>query len=779
MKEKDESYLLEDSLKDLIRTEKQPNKGDFHATLYQNLRKEKFYVKTNAYTDDAAIFNNKKYVENYFLVLEYLGSLFYSQLCYNCVVAEIKFIKNDFILEETPITNDSPLAASDYLSSYEIIEDNSLYYDSSSDDGSLIFIEGRDEPIEHIENKESKFFIASKWIENYISYFDASSLPYIEYSSVKLQYNEAIYQVSGYISILVTARFIEDSDAIGLGHNAGFIITSEEAKLAQTVKIDPGKSFSFLSLSGTVFSTAAHFINLVKEHEICFSTFLPLDYIDPYNPRQIISGLSKINIFMQLYYPDFDARDLLIGQMKYADIRKSDSLYLEFCQTLNKISALSEKEILQLVYSETPDSLNFGFQEIIAIKLKERQETLKRIYAVDLKFYQLYQQNPSINFNQLYKIAEQQTKISVPDPGFILDEKELELIDTKFFELLSPHIMEIPDLQKKLEARAALTEDAYEFISILEFKNTRFIKILLENSELLRTSLKYLHEWTSEDLSLKRNKAYINPLLEKETKINDPELTSILIRYGTIPNNELIQENSLISNVYYVHDILYSLIDDISSNSNSNEVATFSDISEPFFKDSSLIFPLFVAQKLLETPNINHFFKEVLHISNVRIPDLSQNIGLWSLTHMSISFAAANILGIELSLDNIISISSMSIKYATSIYFYQSTPVKLISLYSGEGIINNVLFNLELYKQNKPNIQPTKLGYLVAGITNFASFCYSIYKAPLKDKNIFEKFLFIQKFIQHAVLADYTIKTFVGAIEDEAYLSISEFNVND
>ncbi len=304
-----------------------------------------------------------------------------------------------------------------------------------------------------VSEPEQEMQTGSRIMENYADYYSYGknhSIPKLQNNKVVINGARDTSEVKGFIPTLVVARFIQDFDAVGYGANSGLINKAAQKngrKLYKSAKIDPGNSFGFVPLyfpeENETFSKLSLGVSTnlqnILSNKSTFHTHIPLDYIDPNDITKLRPELGLVKDAIEHIHPNFDTRDLLMGEMTYKEISQHFKPYKQMAKTITSIANTADEELEELVKYNIPNVINGerveAKKEFILEELKTRRDLLKQIYAKEIEFTKLYYQAKSngqqIDFEALKEQAELQvqtnpTKALKPIVLSNLQKKELE-----------------------------------------------------------------------------------------------------------------------------------------------------------------------------------------------------------------------------------------------------------------------------------------------------------------------------------------------------------------
>lgn len=255
-----------------------------------------------------------------------------------------------------------------------------------------------------ISLKDNNIKVGSFWIDDFTPYKD--NIPYIKDDKIVINISDQEKEINGYISMLITSRFIDDQDVIGLGVNAGY-----DKRTYQNIKIDPGKSFGFLNLYDAKLSIAAHFTKIIINDGMRFHGYIPLGFLEMNNPSKLDSRFIKTSSFIRYYYPKFDTRDLLMGEITYNSVSQNQNLYNQMAISVEKIASMTKEELSLLIGHYMPTKINGEYLGKIKKKLfkqlLKRQIVMQQLYAKEIEYIKLYRSNPDLDFNTLKRFSRE------------------------------------------------------------------------------------------------------------------------------------------------------------------------------------------------------------------------------------------------------------------------------------------------------------------------------------------------------------------------------------
>jgi hypothetical protein len=274
-----------------------------------------------------------------------------------------------------------------------------------------------------VKRTNGQIEIGSRWIDGFSTYYSSGDIPELIDGKVITASNN--FEIKGYIPMLVTAKFIQDFDCIGWGSNARYLNTPKTrvngSKVYTNAKIDPGRAFGFLDnedkegTSDISLGVLYHVQQKMAGKD--FHTHLPLDFIDPDNPLKLRSDLGSIKLAIEYYYPNFDTRDLLMGEMTYAEISNHPKTYNQMAKSVDLIASSSEDDLKDLI-DLVPNYLNqedlTKYKEEMLAQLITRRNIMRKLYAQEIEYMKLYNQalieGNKINFEAMKAQAALQAK---------------------------------------------------------------------------------------------------------------------------------------------------------------------------------------------------------------------------------------------------------------------------------------------------------------------------------------------------------------------------------
>lgn len=253
-----------------------------------------------------------------------------------------------------------------------------------------------------IENRDI-IGVSSEWIADFNPYL--RELPYISADRIVFNFEGVETEVLGYLPMLVISRWIGAWDSVGKGANVGY--KKNEDGTISNVKIDTGGALEFFEqeglnpLQGIIMYLMAiiskkHFDE--EDNHPFYFTDIPLEMlnIDEDEGIHLSSAFSDINILLEFFShknsgAPLDLRDLLIGNIRYVDIQKSEVLSYELGKIIYEILSVNKETLKRLIYEDMPDMIGdtnlAKIKEVIFTSLIQRMHLLKLLYASDLEQY--------------------------------------------------------------------------------------------------------------------------------------------------------------------------------------------------------------------------------------------------------------------------------------------------------------------------------------------------------------------------------------------------------
>ena len=422
-----------------------------------------------------------------------------------------------------------------------------------------------------VADQGQKIRTGSRWLDDFTTYHAAQKLPNIVDGKVTLEDGE----VKGYIPMLVVAKFIQDFDCIGSSANAGYLktprIREDGSKLYTNVKIDPGRSFGFLdqsqaNLSDISIGVVSHLTRKMADEK--FHTTIPLDFIDPDSPTSLRPELDGLKLAIENAYPNLDPRDLLLGEMTYAEIAANPKTYHQMAKTIAAIVNAGDEELRNLI-ELVPSSINgeevSEFKEQLFQQMLVRREMMHKLYPHEVEYMELYHQanldGKQVGFEELKAQAARRVKRkAAPEVSMPLSETLKVDVQDATSELLiaaiahgnqalaeslltkSPDLNNISTLNPtKIEQTAltmAINSDSLEFTQIILEKTGDIDSKIERVSSFPSRSAKGMYEQVVQRVTPvveaieKGNIAIIRELLKHNPNINEITSKETIIHDG-------------------------------------------------------------------------------------------------------------------------------------------------------------------------------------------------------------------------------------------------------
>lgn len=304
--------------------------------------------------------------------------------------------------------------------------------------------------VEIIVFEDKALGIASEFIEDYASIFP-SKLSIINDEIVIFIGKEKITLAPSMIfSSFLSARLIDDFDAMGAGFNSGLTKDKREIKLA---RIDTdGLKFAHTNQQTREYYTSFALIALISKminqkyidsEDPGYWTSYPISMIIYDESGTHLNHAYKIsNTFLRQYFHQADIKDLLFGSLEYSSIISNSHLFENFAESLFRITSITDTQLWELINSETPDEINA--QDLLLTKkilhktLIIRREQLKHIYLLEYEFASVgYQKGKPISFQERLEIAKQRVDYKAQSVKIkkAIDNLGLETSSNIFFQL--------------------------------------------------------------------------------------------------------------------------------------------------------------------------------------------------------------------------------------------------------------------------------------------------------------------------------------------------------
>lgn len=390
--------------------------------------------------------------------------------------------------------------------------------------------------------------IGSLWIDEFIPYDDII-LPLIQDDRIVTTINSHIYEVQGYISMLLTARLIGNHDCIGKGINAG-VKYNKERDLYENVKIDTGGSFLFITDNpiNHIFGIAVQYTNKIEqtyneydEGELPdFVTYIPLELIDNEDHTKLNNEFSSINIFIDYFHPNYDVRDLLIDKLPYAEIAKNKELYHQLVFAIHRLVSATNEDLISLIYDEMPESINGEDLNIIKSdiydKINLRREKMAQIYRVELEYYKLYIEfSDSMDFETMKSLALTSSQNSSKKLESLMDDLQIIIVQKQFTRLIINKIGQYEFITKNsLKEENLLFSRITYLIKAVEIEDFNMVNAILKNRPTLVSHINTV-------LTIEENHGTTAILRTK--KHLDLRIAKLLLDYGANPRKQILYEN--------------------------------------------------------------------------------------------------------------------------------------------------------------------------------------------------------------------------------------------
>ena len=601
-----------------------------------------------------------------------------------------------------------------------------------------------------VTSKNEETNIASTWIDDFIPYKETA--PSIIDGKVMLEDKE----IEGYISQLVVTQFINDADGVGFV-NAGFV-AQKDSKTYKNAKIDPGKSFSFLNTDNIKLGFVAHFTRLIADDGRIFHGQIPLEFLKMNEPTKLDDRFSLISNVINLYYPEFDSRDLLIGEMTYAEISKHPELYHQMAKTITSIIKLTDEDLLYLIHDGMPKDIDgedlFEIKTTIFNTLKERQKVMHQLYKEEVQYIDPsyidppFIENPLLSDDVLEIVISESRKnlLNAYDHATKLSEEALNLFDLllKRTDLYNDDIL----LKKLFEA---IEEEDYVLVYTRLSKNEDQLKLIINNIISLETEQGIIH--TCALMRAKDNES--------------PEIIQLLLRFGADPENQ-IDQFGRIYDISKKLPLLNSAYAALEAKSNEPNQELYIPNSLEASNENPLILPLFAAKELIESPNIKYFAEEVLHLPKIPLPEFTQDNNFWIASHYALNNIASFAMGTFSSPTNFYAQSFDTLRYGVKLYCTEHhLPLFMPSF--DNILLNSVLSNMYFYNNNREFHIPSPAAITISLATDAVLLYNSIMHNHFKSSNIMEKMVSIKtasSIMNHITVADYMVKTAVAIAEE-------------
>jgi hypothetical protein len=601
-----------------------------------------------------------------------------------------------------------------------------------------------------VDDEEGETNIASTWIDNFIPYKETT--PSIKDGKIMLGDKE----IEGYISAAITAQFINDQDFIGLT-NAGFV-AQKDSKTYKNVKIDPGKSFSFLNIDNLKLGFVAHFTRLIADDGRRFHAQIPLDFLKMNEPNKLDERFLLISEVINLYYPEFDSRDLLIGEITYAEISKHPKLYHQMAETITSIIKLTDEDLLHLIHDGMPEDIDgedlFEIKTIIFNTLKERQKVMHQLYKEEVKYIDSSYIDPPFIENPLLSDDVLETLISESRKNLLNAYNHASELSEEASKLLDLLIKETGLYNDEI-----LLKKLFEVIEDEDFVS---VHILLSNNQ------DQLKPIINNIISLKTEQGIIHTCALMRSKDNEsPEIIQLLLKFGADPENQADQ----FGRIYDISEklpLLYSAYSALEAESKSSNQELYIPDSLEASNENSLILPLFAAKELIESPNLKYFAKEVLHLPEISLPEFMQNNNFWIASHYALNNIASFAMVTFSNPSNFYAQSFDTLRYGVKLYCIDHR-IPLFMPSFDNILLNSVLSNMHLYNNNREFHIPSPAAITFSLATDAVLLYNSIMHNHFRSSNALEGMMSIKKaslIMNGIAITDYMVKTSVAIVEE-------------
>lgn len=637
--------------------------------------------------------------------------------------------------------------------------------------------------------------VGSSWIDDFTPYKD--NTPYIKNNKIVINIENQEKEIAGYISALITARFIDDQDVVGLGVNAGY-----NRYTYQNIKIDPGRSFGFMNLDDSKLSIAAYFTKKIVEDGMKFHGYVPLGFLEINNPLNLDQRFVQTSTFIDYYYPEYDTRDLLIGEITYNEILEKQSLYNQMASTIEKLVTMTKEELSLLIGYHMPKKVNGEYlgkvKKKIFKQLLERQKVMQQLYAKEIEYMKLYRANPFLRFNKLKILAQSNINYITTLKRPLINNGDAIKIKDKLnnnwhlalqTKGICPIIALDPSLIKSLEMRKAAVLQYPSLIRAIETDDLRLVQVMLQSYPHLIKSINYIEDVERNGVSI-----YTSALMRTNYINNKLEIAKLLLEYGANPREQIDD----LDRVYDISDkvphvialekkivseVIDSVIQRISPQLlDQNSLDYCLSKLELDGVSAPAIFSLFLAKEIIESPNIRYFAENILYLPKISLPEFSQSEEFWVGAHYTICYTASALMGVKLTLNGIISQAVDSSYYGVNLYLTKNNLANLF-LFSDTAIVGKLIYYIQLYNLEKPHQEFSFMGAVISGSINMVMLYNIVANKPyFRNSNLKENMEITKNvfgFIKQATLIDYVIKSTFRIIEDEIINPVVDYFVGE